>query len=279
MSRSLQGAPKPFLKWAGGKRDLASTICDIALSEPFNRYYEPFIGGGAVFFALRSQLGIPVFPATIGDVNKRLTCTYLGVKFDVEGVIKQLDKMRYDKDEYYARRLQVFDLSSTSAAVAAWVIYMNKCGFNGLWRVNKSGQFNVPFGTYTNPKICDAPTLRTAALALSNTQIVHADFEEQVKEAQAGDFVYFDPPYVPRNKTSNFTSYTADGFTIKDQKRLRNCILQLRERGVRVVLSNADVPEVLELYGHGFRVQRVAVKRRINSKASARGAVGEVIIT
>jgi DNA adenine methylase len=267
-------APKPFLKWAGGKRQLLPELRKY-VPEKFEHYYEPFVGGGALFFDLRAHGG--KFRATLGDANERLVRTYLGVRNDVESVINQLKGMRYEKAFYLAQRGRRVDLADDSE-VAAWFIYLNRTGFNGLYRVNSKGQFNVPFGRYDNPTICDAENLSACAGALGGTKIVSGDFEKIVRSAETGDFCYCDPPYVPAGGAADFTSYTSGGFTIADQERLVRTARGLKGRGVHVVLSNADVPVVRRLY-RGFTITRVQARRNINSKATARGTVGEVIIT
>lgn len=267
-------APKPFVKWVGGKRQLLPELRK-SLPEEFGHYYEPFVGGGALFFDLRASGWRGA--ATLGDGNERLVRTYLGVRNDVEAVIEELRAMHYDRASYLYERGRDID-SKEDVDVAAWFIYLNKCGFNGLYRVNRKGEFNVPFGRYDNPMICDAVGLRAASRALKRTKFLIGDFEKTVKSAEAGDLVYFDPPYVPVNTTANFTSYTRDGFTMADQIRLRDCARALIRRRVRVVLSNADVPEVRDLY-RDFNIRGVEARRSVNSKATARGKVGEVVIT
>lgn len=274
---------KPWLKWAGGKRQLLPELLK-SLPEDFfenranSHYYEPFVGGGALFFELRSRGWSG--PATLGDMNSLLVRSYMGIKHDVEMVIESLKAWGpADKEEFLAARSKLPDDRWLDEGVASWMIYLNKCCFNGLWRVNGAGYFNVPFGKWNKPPtICDEETLRSASKALECTKLLAADFERVVKSAESGDLVYMDPPYVPVSKTSDFTSYTRDGFTIDDQKRLRDCALKLKERGVYVVLSNADVPVVREMY-EGFNIRRVEARRSINSKGGKRGAVGEVIIT
>jgi DNA adenine methylase len=273
----------PPVKWVGGKRQLLPELLKhIPMPAPIEcgsaktHYYEPLVGGGALFFKLR-ELGF-LGSATLGDENERLVRMYMGVRNDVEAVIECLKGMRYDSDEFYETRARLID-TAEDAEVAAWFIYLNRCGFNGLYRVNRKNEFNVPFGKYTNPTICDADGLRRTAAALRKTTFKIGDFEKTVKTAERGDLVYFDPPYVPVNKTSDFTGYTRDGFTFKDQERLRDCALALKRRGVHVVLSNADVPIVRKLYANVFKIHAVSARRNINSKGSARGAVGEVIIT
>jgi DNA adenine methylase len=271
--------PKPILKWCGGKRQLLPQIYKAMKSfSPEGHYYEPFVGGGALFFDLRA--GGWRDAATLGDANERLVRTYIGVRDDVEEVISALSKGKYEKAFFLRERARHIDTAADDAEVAAWMIYLNRTCFNGLYRVNKKGQFNVPFGRYTNPTICDAEGLRAASKALKKTKIVDWDFEKTVKSAEKGDFVYFDPPYVPVSATADFTKYTAGGFGDDDQIRLRDCAIVLKLRGVHVVLSNADCPRVWQLYGASiFKVTRVEARRNVNSKGSARGAVGELLIT
>ncbi len=265
---------KPFVKWAGGKRQLMPEIRARA-PEKFGMLYEPFVGGAAVTFALRPRR------AVIGDANEHLATAYIGVRNDVEDVIKSLKRMPYESDYYYETRSKMPDLESADPdEVAAWVIYVNKAGFNGLWRVNRKGEFNVPFGRYTNPTICDADNLRACSKALRTVNIRIGDFEKTVRSAERGDFVYFDPPYVPASATADFTAYTAGGFGYPDQVRLRDCAAKLKRRGVHVMLSNAEHPIVRKLYRGGeFKIERVRARRAINSDADGRGTVGEVIIT
>jgi DNA adenine methylase len=276
---------KPFLKWAGGKRQLLPELLKtIEGFGPFKHYYEPFVGGGALFFALRAAHPARerkpgwAFQVTLGDANERLIRTYLGVRNDAQQVIDCLKDKPYQKKFYLAERARKPDLFDDDSELAAWFIYLNKAGFNGLYRVNSKDEFNVPFGRYDNPLICDEVTLRACALALRGTKCVAGDFEKLVKTAERGDLAYFDPPYVPVNATSDFTSYTVGGFGVRDQERLRDCALRLKMRGVHVILSNADVPLVRRLY-RGFTIRAVSARRAINSKATSRGAVGEVIIT
>lgn len=181
--------------------------------------------------------------------------------------------------EYYRTRdffngAPVFDVS-----VAAALVYMNKVGFNGLYRVNGDGEFNVPFGRHRNPLICDEANLRACSAALSGAELHHEDFAKVLGRAQSGDVVYLDPPYQPTTKTAKFTEYTVDGFSFRDQQRLRDVALQLKRRGVHVLMSNSAAPEIVSLYERDFTITVVQAKRRINSKAEGRGAVDELIIS
>ena len=267
-------ALRPFVKWAGGKGQLIDALMPHVPAE-FGTYHEPFVGAGAVFFALKRAGRIN--RAVLSDTNTRLLATWRGVRDCVEPLIQKLSAMPYDKDRFLAERARDID-GCSDLEIASWFIYLNKTGFNGLYRVNKSGQFNVPFGRYDNPNICDETALRLASTALQGVDIRQEDFSGVLDRAVAGDFVYFDPPYVPLSQSSSFTAYTQDGFTSNDQARLRDVALELKARGVTVLLSNSSSPSVDELYATGFTVERVPANRSINSKGAARGAIDELII-
>jgi DNA adenine methylase len=261
---------RPFLKWAGGKRQLLRSLLRHA---PPNapHYFEPFVGGGALFFAVRPR------KAVLADVNKRLIRAYKGVRKSVDKVIRLLKSYPHDPTFFYRFREATID-DGTDAEVAAWFIYLNKTGFNGLYRVNRANRFNVPFGRYANPNICDETTLHACSAALAEADLRVEDFEAVVDEAGRGDFVYFDPPYVPLSTTSSFTSYTSGGFDEAAQTRLRDTARRLKERGVRVLLSNSSAPFVRKLYADGFEMIEVSATRLVNSKATARGAIVELLI-
>jgi DNA adenine methylase len=261
---------RPFLKWAGGKRQLLPELLRHA-PKPFGRYFEPFVGGGALFFALRPAR------ATLADVNARLIRTYKGVRDDVGRVAELLASYPHQKRFYYSMRRIDIDARS-DAEVAAWFIYLNRAGYNGLYRVNSRNQFNVPFGRYKNPTICDEANLRACASALAGTELLVADFEVVAARAKVGDLVYFDPPYVPLSATSSFTSYTSQGFGPDEQRRLHDVARALKRRGVHVLLSNSSAPFVRDLYSDGFELIEVSARRMINSKATERGEVTELII-
>ena len=269
---------RPFLKWAGGKRRVLPLLLDKA-PRSWNGFHEPFIGGGALFFALAAQKPRPAGWGHISDQNERLIRTYLSVRDHVEELIGLLKAHaeQHSKDYYYTVRARDID-RETDVEVAAWLIYLNRTGFNGLYRVNKKGGFNVPFGRYKNPTICDEPNLRACSAALQGVGIHCEGFDGVLDRAAKRDLVYFDPPYVPASKTSSFTAYTADGFNLNDQERLRDVARQLKQTGVQVMLSNADVPRVRKLYTPGFRKHAIEVKRAISANAKKRGAVGELII-
>ena len=264
----------PFLKWVGSKRQLRPELRKHVPS--FKRYFEPFVGGGALFFDLEPSI------AFLGDQNSRLVTTYKGVRDHVEDVIMLLKTYPYEKEFYLAMRAKDIDDFQKYGAVevAAWFIYLNRTGFNGVYRVNKSGGFNVPFGKYTNPVICQEDALRAASKALQRVKLVMGDFELTTTSARAGDFIYFDPPYVPVSATADFTAYTSDGFGAADQIRLRDYARALAKRGVHVVLSNSDTEPVRDLYSSKpFVIHEVQARRSVNSNIAKRGKVGELIIT
>ena len=269
LAEKLNEQPKPFLKWVGGKRQLLPELL-ARVPRGFDTYFEPFLGGGALFFSLLPE------KAVLSDTNERLVRTYRAVRDNVDELIAELATYPHDRVFFEElRRIDVDALDDTQ--VAAWMIYLNKTGFNGLYRVNKSGGFNVPFGRYKNPRICDPDRLFLASEALQRAEILHASFSEVTKLAKPGDFVYFDPPYVPLSETSSFTSYTKDGFGISEQRHLRNIAENLKAREVDVLLSNSSAGAVFDLY-ENFEIEEVYATRAINSKASARGKVAEVLI-
>jgi DNA adenine methylase len=267
-------AVRPVLKWAGGKSRLLPRIL-AELPERIDTYYEPFVGGAAVFFALATERRFK--RAVLSDQNAVLIDVYRAVRQDAEAVIKALDKYEHDRDEYYrVRALDPRSLDTTERA--ARTIYLNKTGYNGLYRVNSKGEFNVPFGRYKNPRFCDPDNLRAAARVLKRVKLEVGDFETVCKAASRGDAVYFDPPYHPVSRTASFTAYYKDEFGKPEHERLSRLFGGLSKRGVAVVLSNSDTPFTRELFGR-FALSKVGVTRPINSKASARGAVTEILVT
>lgn len=265
---------RPPLKAVGGKTFLLPEILP-RLPTKIKTYYEPFVGGGAVFFALAAEKRFK--NVVLGDANLEFVNVYTALWRDPDAVISALKKHVYDEKYYYKVRAHV---PTTPVARAARTIYLNKTGFNGLFRVNRKGDFNVPFGRYTNPMICDEANLRAVAAVLRemNTKLLWSDFEKTVSLAKRGDSVYFDCPYAPLSETANFTAYTAGGFGPKDQERLRDVAKKLIDRGVFVLLSNSDTPFVRKLY-KGFKIEKVEAPRRVNSKGGKRGNVGELLIS
>lgn len=263
----------PFLKWAGGKQRLLTQYKPYFPNPAtIGRYFEPFIGSAAVFFHQQYS------PATLSDQNGKLIEVYQSVRDDLDRILQTLKMHRNESDYYYA--IRALDLASLSAAErAARLIYLNKTCYNGLYRENSKGEFNVPFGRYKNPKICDEARLRAASAVLQGVKLRVADFSEVVKTAVAGDFVYFDPPYVPLSATSNFTNYNKLGFGQVDQERLADTAAQLTDRGVKVMLSNSSAPLVYDLYGRApYRLIDIQARRNINSNAARRGPVKELLI-
>lgn len=265
-------APKPFVKWAGGKRQLLDEIRK-HLPHDFSTYHEPFVGGGAVFFALSAGR-----PAHLSDSNHRLVRAYQGIKSSVDDVIALLRSYRKSRDAYLEMRARNID-DGSDAEVAAWFIYLNKLAFNGLYRVNSKNKFNVPYGDNENAIICDERNLRACAAALARAELHCEDFTSVRDRARAGDLVYFDPPYFPVSSTSSFTSYTAGGFTPADQEKLRDLASDLKRARVSVVLSNS--PPAADLYRKdlGFSVREVLAARAVNSKGALRGKITELLIT
>jgi DNA adenine methylase len=260
----------PFLKWVGGKREILPALLP-HFPKAFGMYYEPFVGGGALFFHLAPR------HAVLGDSNERLVRAYRGVKQDVDGVIALLRSYPHKKKFYLELRTREID-EGTDTEVAAWLIYLNKTGYNGLYRVNSKNIFNVPFGAYSKPNTCDEPTLRACARVLAGTTLKHADFEAVASTAARGDLVYFDPPYVPRSISSYFTSYTATGFGPAEQERLREVALRLKRRGVHVRLSNSATPFIERLYARDFDLVPILAKRRVNRDGHGRGEIKEYLM-
>lgn len=280
IAKLLEEKPKPFVKWVGGKRQLLKQFRDLGLYPPenfdpiTNTFFEPFVGGGAVFFDLLPET------AYLSDLNNELVVTYNVIKNDVENLIKSLKKHKLDKEYFLKIRAQnpekLSDLNTASR-----FIYLNRTCFNGMYRVNSKGGFNVPFGKYANPLICDESNLRKASKALKNVEIKKQDYKEVLKKAKKGDFVYFDPPYYPVSKTASFTSYTSESFLDKEQIELRDTFVELHKRGCFVMLSNSDTPFINKIYSEpkGLRITKVQAGRAINSDASKRGKITEVLVT
>ncbi len=266
--------PRPFIKWVGGKTQLLPELVK-RVPKTMDRYYEPFLGGGALFFRLQPEQAI------LTDINSDLVSLYRVIRDSVEALIEDMDQHVYDKDYFY--RLRSVDRTSayktwTDVQRASRLIYLNKTCYNGLYRVNSKGQFNVPFGRYTNPTILNADNLRACSRALQGTAIALTDFRAVSDAAQPGDFVYFDPPYAPLSATANFTGYTKDGFDRDMQYALRDLCRDLDRAGVQFMVSNSSAPLVLDLYDE-FTVDLVYATRLINSKAGGRGKIPEVLVT
>lgn len=260
---------EPVVKWAGGKWRMLSQLLPL-FPERYGRYYEPFLGGAAVF------LGLQPGGAVLSDVNADLVTLYRVIQTDVESLIADLARHRYERDYYYRVRAQ--DGARLSPVQrASRTLYLNRTCFNGLYRVNRRGEFNVPFGRYTNPTICDADRLRAVSAALAGCRVVDQDYATATATAVDGDLVYFDPPYFPLTRTSNFTSYTKMAFGPDDQRRLAAVFDDLTARGVACVQSNSDTPFIRGLYAH-HRIDLVTARRAISRDPESRGLVTEVVI-
>ncbi|WP_047153820.1 DNA adenine methylase [Aneurinibacillus tyrosinisolvens] len=266
---------QPFLKWAGGKRQLLPEITKYIPRE-INTYYEPFIGAGAVLLHLQPP------KAVINDINSELINAYTVIRDQIEELLADLSKHVNDKEYFYnireLDRKEQYQLL-TPVERASRMIYLNKTCFNGLFRVNSRGQFNVPFGKYKNPAIVNEEVLRAVHeyLAYADVTLLNGDFAKAVESARAGDFVYFDPPYDPVSETASFTSYSLDGFRTEQQIRLKELLDELDHRGCRVMLSNSATDFIKDLYKQ-YNIKIVGAKRNINSKASGRGKIDEVLV-
>lgn len=275
-------APKPFVKWVGGKRQLAKQFRDLNLYPPeaFNpqkaTYFEPFVGGGAMFFDLMPK------KAVLSDMNPELVITYNIIKNDVKELIKKLKVHQKNNNKDYFLEIRAKDFKKLKDVdVAARFIYLNRTCFNGMFRVNSSGQFNVPYGKHKNPLICDEINLCRVSEVLKNVKILHQDYKNVLKKAKKGDFIYFDPPYYPVNQTSSFTSYVKESFLEKEQTELRDTFFELHKRGCFVMLSNSDTPFINKLYadiGKKITIKPVFAGRAINSRGDKRGKVKEVVV-
>lgn len=276
----IDARPKPFVKWVGGKRQLLKQFRNLNLYPPHdfnpvkNTYFEPFVGGGAVFLDLLPK------HAVLSDLNSELIITYKVIKDDVNKLIKLLKTYRYNKEFFLKIRSQK-TLKLSDIQIATRFIYLNRSCFNGLYRVNSKGEFNVPFGKYNNPLICDEENLKKISKSLKNVKIYNEDYKNVLKRAKKGDFIYFDPPYYPVNRTSNFTAYTKEGFFEKEQEELRNVFVELHKRGCFVMLSNSDTSFINKLYSKldkKIKVHKIDASRNINAKASGRGKIKEILI-
>lgn len=271
-------AARPFIKWAGGKTQLLPAI-EAILPSKIRTYFEPFLGGGAVFWHVAGSRRFE--RAILNDWNLELVHTYTTIRDQPEALIHALNehkKKAWNTEEYFyeMRALDPWKLDFVERA--ARMIYLNKTTYNGLYRVNKHGQFNSPFGRYKNPGLLDSGNIRACSQALNrNVSLLQGDFTKVFVDAGAGDLVYFDPPYVPVSDTANFLGYTSDGFTMNDQERLAVLFKRLADSDVSCILSNSDTEAVRRLY-QGFEIIPVQMKRNINSKADGRGHVDEVLV-
>lgn len=268
-STKLSLLASPFLKWAGGKSQLLPQY-EPLFPKSYERYFEPFLGGGAVFFYLSPDR------ATLADINSELINVYIVVRDSVDDLIKSL-RCHINTADYYYQLRSINPHQLDPVERASRFIFLNKTCYNGLYRVNRRGEFNVPFGRYNSPTICDERSLHSASYSLRHALIIAGDFEAIVADARRGDFVYMDPPYHPLNVTSSFTSYAEDGFGKKEQERLARVVRELDARGCLVMVSNSDTSLVRKLYA-GLVITEVIARRAINSRGDRRGAISEVVI-
>jgi DNA adenine methylase len=291
---------RPLLKWAGGKRQLLPRFRRFYPAS-FNSYFEPFLGSGAVFFDLHASGRLDGHPVVLTDRNPDLIGCYRAVGRNPVAVVRALDRLAHAhkmqgsalfysiRERFNRRRARgALEAIEYTPELAAMLIYLNRTGFNGLFRLNAEGRFNVPAGRYARPRISDPPHIHRVAQALghTNVRLELAGFEAVLDRARPGDFLYFDPPYAPLSATARFTAYTANPFTLDDHARLRDVVVALAARGCHVMVSNSDAPAVAALYeqepcvaASGLRVHRLRARRAINSRASARGPVTEILLT
>lgn len=269
------GVPS-LIKWAGGKKQLLEQF-EKYFPKEIERYFEPFVGGGTVaFFLLKNHPEIKkIF---LSDINEELIITYNAVKNNIDELIILLKEyqLKHNKEFYYEIRAE--DVKKlTPLQIAVRFLYLNRTCFNGLYRVNSKGQFNVPIGSYKNPNIANEEDLREISKMLQKDDVKVAQFYDSVKEAKKGDFIYFDPPYYPLNRNS-FTTYTKDNFLEKEQEKLAEVFKELDKKGCKVMLSNSDTEFIKNLYKE-YNINFVKATRMINADATKRGAINEVVIT
>ena len=273
-AKTIVGVPHPFIKWVGGKRQLISQMAQY-FPKSFNKYIEPFVGGGAIFFHLLPKDAILI------DFNDELINCYKIIKNNVSELIKSLKKHENEREYYY--KIREVDRSPkefskwSDIEKASRTIYMNRCCYNGLYRVNSKGYFNVPFGRYKNPNFCNRENLIAVHEALKNVELINDSFEICLDFAKKGDFIYFDPPYYPLSETANFTSYTSKNFGKDSQKKLLEVFKKLDERGCKLMLSNSYSEFILNLY-KDYTIHTLKARRSINSDAKKRGEIKEILV-
>lgn len=275
---------RPFIKWAGGKTKIAAQVADMFAHRNCRRYIEPFVGGGAVFLemasraALRTGAGEGGYWASLSDTNGALIETYDAVRGDVSRLCDLLRNAAHTRELYERARKDAQVFGSGATGRAARFIYLNKTCFNGLWRVNKKGEFNVPIGSYVRPVLFEEENLLAWSRFLKGASLWTDDFETMLDVARAGDFVYCDPPYLPRSKTASFTSYTSCGFGPKDHERLAEALGRASARGALFVCSQGDSEFIRKLYGD-FKLRAIDVQHSVASRGAGRSKVGELLIS
>ena len=274
----------PFLRWAGGKRKLAELIAGTIPSDFFTSdsfFREPFVGGGALMLYMGEPDRYQYVPGTrlhINDTNPDLVLTYMAIQNHLEALLKLLENLASDvsKEKYLAMRATV---PNDEIERAARFIYLNKTGFNGLWRVNSKGDYNVPWGQLANPTIFDEEQLHLIAQRLQGCQITKSSYKEAIASSKSGDLIYFDPPYIPLSASSSFSKYAKDDFGLADQKELAGTIEELSANGVKVILSNSDTDYSREIFGKVLKLRQISASRAIAANAASRGSVKEILGT
>lgn len=268
---------KPFLQWVGGKREMIENYPNLVPQE-FNNYHEPFLGGGAMMFHVKAD------KAFLNDSNPDLITTYKAISKNVDSVIKILTELKKHHSKDFYLEVRQLDRDAKKIAkfnefeIAARLIYLNQTGFNGVYRVNRKGEYNVPIGSSLNKLICDAPTLKTASDFMKNYVFTCKDFSDSIKNIQEKDFLYLDPPYVPISEYSDFTRYTKEQFTLADQQRVYELFKSAADKGAYVLLSNSDTQVIRELYKE-YNIYTIQSSRNISSKGTGRGKVNEVAVS
>jgi DNA adenine methylase len=286
INKFIISRPKPFVKWVGGKRQLLRQFIQRDLYPPANfninknTYFEPFVGGGAVFFDLLPKKAI------LSDMNSELVISYNVIKERTEKLIKKLKQHDKNNSKEYYLKIRAQNLNRLSnVSIAARFIYLNRTCFNGIYRVNSQGQFNVPFSPYKNPNIINKENLKKVSDALKKVKILHQDYKKTLKNAKVGDFIYLDPPYAKLEKNYSFTLYTKEGFGDSEQLEVRDMFYELHKRGCYVMLSNSDTPFINKIYGElvkkdsKIKISHLKAARFINSKVTSRGKINEVLVT
>jgi len=305
LDNSIKIIAKPFLKWAGGKGQILNEIesrlpNSIKKSKIIDSYIEPFVGGGAVFFHLINNYNVK--ESVLIDNNRELIIGYMAIKFNYKELISKLSSLEksyhqkseedrksffYKQREAYNKQMLDFNYDNYNDSWinrAVHLIFLNKTCFNGLFRQNKTGEFNVPFGRYKNPRICDTENIIQVHNSLQNTKIILGDFTDSEKFANKNSFIYFDPPYRPLSSTANFTDYSKKGFNDDEQRRLADFFRKMNQKGAHLMLSNSDPKNEVPLDNFfddlykGFNIERIKAKRAISCKGSGRGEINELLI-
>ena len=277
-------APKPFLRWAGGKRKLTNLLID-AIPTKFdptkNRFFEPFVGGGALMFALgnpQADLFVKGKNLFINDMNPDLIATYKIIRDDVEELLAELSEMGSDLSKNQFEKIRAME-SKDDVEKAARFIYLNKTCFNGLWRVNSSGHFNVPWGKLKNPLIYNENNLRAVSRRLQGAKITNTDFNAALERVRAGDFVYLDPPYIPISASASFSQYAKANFNESNHRDLAETIKILKRKKAFIILSNSDTPLTREIFGPVLKLRQISMQRSISAAAGSRKPVNEILGT